>query len=220
MDFRSALAYTYGRESIDHYGESLAGVRANMAVYPIDPYVKPGDPRSGLLPLLQDIKLGPLGSADKLTMGYGFRWKFSAAADRIPIAPPDDYDPRTFELYRRAFAGKINVAGRRMRKLGVYEEAATGAHLPGTGNLTRSLVAPTVFGSNAAYPDGDWTTRARIWDFQLNYLRGLTHFLRTDSAVPEKFKKRALEVGFTPGLFDDTGGVPHQLYVREARRMV
>jgi len=217
---KSGVTYTFGRESRDHYGENLAGVRPPLAVYDIDPYVKPSDPRSGLLPLLQDYTPGPIGSADKLTMGYGFRWKFTLEKNQIPIEPPDDYDPFTFEIYRRAFTKKLNLNGRRMRKLGEYEVATGGIHYPGAGNLSRSLIAPTVFGCNAAYPDGDWPERARIWKFHQDFLRGITHFLRTDPSAPEKLKARALIAGFDPGQFDDTAGWPHQLYIREARRMV
>ena len=217
---KAGVSYTYGRESRDHYGENLAGVRPPLAVYDIDPYRKPGDPRSGLLPLLQDHTPGPIGSADQLTMGYGFRWKFTLDPNQIPIERPEDYDPFTFEVYRRAFIRKLNLNGRRMRKLGEYEVATGGIHYPGAGNLSRSLIAPTVFGCNAAYPDGDWPTRSRIWKFHQDFLRGITHFLRTDPSAPARLKERARIAGFDPGQFDDTSGWPHQLYVREARRMV
>jgi len=217
---KAGVAYTFGRESREQYGESLAGVRPNMVVYDIDPFVTPGDPKSGLLPLLQDVTMGPLGSADKLTMGYGFRWKFAFAGERLPLDPPEDYDPRTYELYRRAFAAKLDLAGRRMRKLGVYEEAGGRVHSAGAGNLARSLLAPTVYGCNAGYPDGDWVERSKIWKFHQDFMRGMTHFLRTDPVVPTDLQQKALQVGFQPGIFDDTAGWPHQLYVREARRMV
>ena len=184
---KAGVSYTYGRESRDHYGENLAGVRPPLAVYDIDPYRKPGDPRSGLLPLLQDHTPGPIGSADQLTMGYGFRWKFTLDQNQIPIERPEDYDPFTFEVYRRAFIRKLNLNGRRMRKLGEYEVATGGIHYPGAGNLSRSLIA---------------------------------HFLRTDPSAPARLKERARIAGFDPGQFDDTSGWPHQLYVREARRMV
>ena len=218
---RAGVSYTWGRESRDEYGESLAGVRPNLAVYAIDPYVTPGDAKSGLLPFIQDMKAQPEGSADRLTMGYGFRWKFSKDADRIPIDPPEHYDPKQWELYRRGFKTKAGIdVGRRMKgKLGFFEEAGGRIHSMGAGNLARALLAPTNYGSNAAYPDCDYGTRARIWKADQEFMRGMTHFLRTDDCVPDKFKQTALEFGFQRGIFDDTHGWPHQLYVREARRM-
>ncbi|MFM2178420.1 MAG: hypothetical protein RL015_2518 [Verrucomicrobiota bacterium] len=218
---RAGVSYTWGRESRDEYGESLAGVRPNLAVYAIDPYVTPGDAKSGLLPFIQDMKAQPEGSADRLTMGYGFRWKFSKDADRIPIDPPEHYDPKQWELYRRGFKNKAGIdVGRRMKgKLGFFEEAGGRIHSMGAGNLARALLAPTNYGSNAAYPDGDYVTRARIWKADQEFMRGMTHFLRTDDCVPDKFKQLATELGFQRGIFDDTQGWPHQLYVREARRM-
>lgn len=218
---RAGVSYTWGRESRDEYGESLAGVRPNLAVYAIDPYVTPGDAKSGLLPFIQDMKAQPEGSADRLTMGYGFRWKFSKDADRIPIDPPEHYDPKQWELYRRGFKTKAGIdVGRRMKgKLGFFEEAGGRIHSMGAGNLARALLAPTNYGSNTAYPDGDYATRARIWKADQEFMRGMTHFLRTDDCVPDKFKQTALEFGFQRGIFDDTHGWPHQLYIREARRM-
>jgi FAD dependent oxidoreductase len=218
---RAGVSYTWGRESRDEYGESLAGVRPNLAVYNVDPYVIPGDAKSGLLPFVQDLQPQPEGSADRLTMGYGFRWKFSKEADRLPIEPPEKYEPKEFELYRRGFKNKAGIdLGSRMRgKLGFYEEAGGRIHSIGEGNLARALLAPTNYGSNAEYPDGDYSTRARIWKADQEFMRGMTHFLRIDECVPDKFKNFANELGFERGIFDDTQGWPHQLYVREARRM-
>jgi FAD dependent oxidoreductase len=217
---RAGVAYTFGRESRGTYGESLAGAQANMAVYDIDPYVKPGDPKSGLLPMLQDILAQPEGSADKLTMGYGFRWKMVEDGERLPINPPEDYDPRTFELYRRGFQNNAKIdVGRHMRKLGEFEACGGRVHSVGAGNLARALLAPTNYGSNAGYPDGDYTTRARIWKAEQNFMSGMTHFLRADPSVPATLKELAGKIGFQTGIFDETNGWPHQLYIREARRM-
>jgi hypothetical protein len=188
---KAGVSYTYGREAMETHGESLAGVRPNLTLYEIDLYNKPGDPSSGLIPLVQDRTMGPLGSADKLTMGYGFRWEFSTNVDRLPIEPPEDYDPRTFELFRRGMQHNIAMnKGRRIRMLG-----------------------------RSDYPDGDWKVREKIWKAQQDFMRGMTHFLRTDSVVSSNLKQQALAVGFKPGMFDEMAGWPHQMYIREARRM-
>ena len=217
---RAGVGYTFGRESRETYGESLAGVQPPLAVYRIDPYRTPGQPSSGLLPQVQDIPQKPVGAADSLTMGYGFRWKYTTSAERLPIDPPPDYDPRDYELYRRGFVGGVDMfAGRRMRQLGVFESAVGNPFQIPMGNLSRALWAATVFGSNADYPDGDYATRAKIWKAQQDFVRGLTHFIRTDPAVSPNWREKALTIGLKPGLFDETAGYSHQLYVREARRM-
>jgi hypothetical protein len=46
---QSGVSYTWGRESCEHYNESLAGVRPSLWVHDIDPYLKPGNPKSGLM---------------------------------------------------------------------------------------------------------------------------------------------------------------------------
>lgn len=214
---QAGVSYTFGREAREHYGESLAGVRPHLGLYNIDPYVKPGNPRSGLLPLLQDVQLGPPGSSDKLTMAYCWRWKLTDKSDHIPFGPPADYDPRTFELYRRGFLAHADMSkGRRMRTLGQYDPE--GGSFYG-GNSSRALMAQSVAGCNTDYPDGDWPTRARIWKFHQEFVRGVTRFLQTDPAVPAQWRTKAHNIGFRPGVFDETDGWPHQLYVREARRM-
>ena len=219
---RSGVAYAYGREAKSTYGESLAGAQPPMSVYAIDPYVKVGDPQSGLLPGLQSTPVAPVGEADKLTMGYGFRWRFVFKGESLPIEPPANYDPKQFELYRRAFQQGVDIlSGRVMRgKVDGWEQSGGRVYSGGAGNLARALFAPTNYGHNASYPDGDYATRARIWKEQQDFVRGMTHFLRTDPSVPAKQKEIALSAGLEKGAFDDTKGYPHQLYVREARRMV
>ena len=219
---RSGVAYAYGREAKATYGESLAGAQPPMSIYAIDPYVKAGDPRSGLLPGLQPTPVAPVGEADRLTMGYGFRWRFVFKGECLPIEPPANYDPKQFELYRRAFQQGVDIlSGRVMRgKVDGWEKSGGRVYSGGAGNLARALFAPTNYGHNAGYPDGDYATRARIWKEQQDFVRGMTHFLRTDPSVPAKQKEIALSAGLEKGAFDETKGYPHQLYVREARRMV
>ena len=217
----SGARYTWGRESREKYGESLAGVRPDLWVHDIAPYIEPGNPESGLLPFIQDRKIGPLGSADDLTMGYCFRYEFDMSGKGIPVPEPENYDPAEFEVYRRAIRDGIDIfSNRKMGKtVGKVTTQKRGPFVGG-GQLNRNLMASTVHGCNDDYPNGDWATRARIWKFHQEFLSKSIHFAKTDPLAPESMKRHASRISFRKGVFDETGGWPHQLYIRQARRMV
>ena len=217
----SGVSYTWGRESREHYGESLAGVRPSLWVHDIDPYIEPGNSESGLVPFVQDRKVGPLGSADSLSMGYCFRHEFDMSGKGIPIPEPTNYDPAEFEVYRRAIRGGVDIfSNRHMRttlnKFTVHKKAP----FVGGAQSNRNLMGSTVYGCNESYPNGDWVARSKIWKFHQEFLINSIHFAKTDPSAPKSMKERAMKTSFRQGVFDETGGWPHQLYVRQARRMV
>ena len=217
----SGVSYTWGRESREHYDESLAGVRPSLWVHDIDPYIEPGNPKSGLVPFVQDQKIGPLGSADTLSMGYCFRHEFDMSGKGIPIPAPTNYDPAEFEVYRRAIRDGVDIfSNRHMRttlnKFTVHKKAP----FVGGAQSNRNLMGSTVYGCNEDYPNGDWVARSKIWKFHQEFLVNSIHFAKTDPVAPESMKQRAIKTSFRKGVFDETGGWPNQLYVRQARRMV
>ena len=217
----SGVRYTWGRESREHYDESLAGVRPSLWIHDIDPYVEPGNPKSGLIPFIQDRKIGPLGSADSLSMGYCFRYEFDMSGQGIPIPESTNYDPAEFEVYRRAIRDGVDIfSNRHMRttlnKFTVHKKGP----FVGGAQSNRNLMGSTVYGCNEEYPNGDWATRSRIWKFHQEFLIHSIHFAKTDPSAPRSMKQRAMNTSFRKGVFDKTGGWPNQLYVRQARRMV
>ena len=74
---KAGVSYMVGRESVKSYGEPLNGIRAKTPQHQfltqVDPYVKPGDPGSGLIPLIQSGDGGTPGEDDKRVQTYNFR---------------------------------------------------------------------------------------------------------------------------------------------------
>jgi hypothetical protein len=62
--------------------------------------------------------------------------------------------------------------------------------------------------------------REQSFQDHVSYQQGLMYFLANDPQVPEGLRSRVNRFGLDPREFQDTGHWPHQLYIREGRRMV
>jgi hypothetical protein len=219
----AGVHYAVGREPANKFGEKPAGVGEPTNWTPLDPYVRPGDPRSGLLPLIEPGHGKPKGAGDDYTQAYNFRFYVTAdPAKRVPLTPPAGYDPQQYELVGRYVeyivreaAGDSKTMTRRL------------AHIfPGWLNsgeynyFRQSLISIAPLGVSRFYQDGDWAARSKVWRQHIDYLRGLHHFLSTDPRVPPAFRQQTAALGLDKTMHPDTQGWPNQLYVRIARRMV
>lgn len=218
----AGVAYAVGREPADKFQERPAGVGPPTNWGPIDPYREPGNPESGLLPLVEADHGKPIGAGDDYTQAYNFRYYVTSdPMKRAPFTPPDDYDPAQFELVGRYVEYILKWADGDVEKaLPRLANIFPGWRNRGEYNYQReSLVTMAPLGVSRRYQDGDWPTRSRVWRGHIDYLRGLHHFLSTDPRVPEAFRQRTAALGLDKTMHPDTQGWPHQLYARVTRRM-
>lgn len=218
----AGVHYAVGREPAEQYHEKPAGVGPPTNWRPIDPYRERGNPASGLLPLIDADHGKALGAGDDYTQAYNFRFYVTDDPNRrAALTAPADYDPAQFELVGRYVEHILNWAGGDVKKAtpklaGIFP----GWRNSGEYNYQRqSLVTMAPLGLSRYYQDGDWPTRARVWQQHIDYLRGLHHFLSTDPRVPEAFRRQTAALGLDKTMHPDTQGWPNQLYVRVARRM-
>ncbi|MHB8898144.1 MAG: FAD-dependent oxidoreductase [Thermoguttaceae bacterium] len=218
---RAGVSFRVGRESAQEFGEELAGVRPPMEEAPIDPFVERGNPGSGLLRWVEDDHGKPIGAADGYTQAYNYRYYLTADPEhRVALTPPAGYDPADFELVGRYVEHLAGTLGDEAEL-----EVRLGHVFPGWANsgdwnyYRESLFSMAPVGISQLYADGDYAAKARIWKEHQDYVRGLHHFMSTDRRVPEAFRRKTAALGLDRRRHPETGGWPHQLYIRVARRL-
>ena len=243
------VSYHVGREPASAYNEKLAGQWQKVSwqnVYqfcglPVSPYKNPDDPESGLLPEIASELPGNEGDGDFKVQAYNFRHYLSNKEDRIPFPKPTAYDPGRYALLARFLNSdaKIDwILNYTVRPMTDGPVQLRNGDSNNAGSFSTDYV-----GGNYHWPDGTYKPgsfsempaprrgmpvslpelyklREAIFQDHVSYQQGLMYFLANDTQVPDTLREKVSQWGLDQREFQNTGYWPHQLYIREGRRMV
>ncbi|MCB0688519.1 MAG: FAD-dependent oxidoreductase, partial [Saprospiraceae bacterium] len=223
----AGVSYRLGRESNSDFKETLNGVHTRLTdttmsglpshdainhnfVDGVDPYVKAGDPNSGLLPYINPDGPGKENEGDKNLQAYCYRMCLTDDPEnRIPFEKPENYQEINYELLLRNYEAGENGFP--------WINSAMPNRKTDTNN--RTGFSTDFIGQNYTYPEATYEEREKIKEAHRNYQKGLMWTLANHPRIPDKIRNEVARWGMCKDEFEREDGWQNQLYIREARRL-
>ncbi|KEF56328.1 uncharacterized protein A1O9_07909 [Exophiala aquamarina CBS 119918] len=197
---------------------------------PVDPYVIPGRPSSGLIPTVKSEPIGELGAgyvlhanptqnlltldsySDKTLSAYVSRMCLTnVMSNLVPFSKPVSYNASEYILWSRyvASGSKILTPDPVIRNLKTDTIGSTtlglGFDLPG-----RTLT----------YPEGYWNTRNELTHSLAEWQKGQLYFFANDPSMPSETRAEWSKWGYAKDGFTDNNHFSRKMYLRDRRRLL